>query len=261
MNNMQNLVLKVLLVFIIVLSMGVLSWGYFNYRQAQNIVDPNRIISFTEEGKIVAKPDIAEISFSVITQKAEAAAVQAESNQKMQKIIDFVKEQGIAEEDIQTTNYNLNPQYDYHWCLVDAPTASSRRCSPKIIGYELTQTVAVKIRDFDTINTIVGGLSEAGANQISDISFTIDDPGAYKNQARIKALKAIEQRARVLSRETSLELGRIVGISESGALPISAVFARNQKVGADLEETAVPAPIAIGVQEISVTLTVSYEIK
>ena len=255
--NIQNLFFKFLLVFIVVLSFGVLSWGYYNYRQAQNIVNPERVITFTEEGKVIAKPDIAKISFSVITQGIEATAVQAENNQKMQKVIDFVKKQGIEEKDMKTTNYVLNPQYDYTWCRKSKD--DTRYCSPKIIGYELTQSVEVKIRDFNKINIIIGGLSDAGANQISNISFSIDEPEDYKNQARIEALKKIEKRVQLLSKETSLKLGKIVSVSESGISP-SPIY-RDLKATVGSAEAPSAAPIETGTQEITVTLTVSYEIK
>ena len=255
--NIQNLFFKFLLVFIVVLSFGVLSWGYYNYRQAQNIVNPERIITFTEEGKVIAKPDIAKISFSVVTQGTQAAVVQLENNQKMQKVIDFVKKQGIIDKDIQTTNYSLNPQYDYYWCKTSSvkPYIS---CPPKIIGYELSQSVEVKIKDFDKINIIIGGLSDAGANQISNISFSIDEPEDYKNQARIEALKKIEKRAQLLSKETSFKLGKIVSVSESGIYPI---YRETMMKAESSGGTMVPAPIETGTQEITVTLTVSYEIK
>jgi len=254
--NISNTFFKCLMGFLAILSLGVLSWGYYNYRQAQNIVNPDRIISFTEEGKIIAKPDIAKVSVSVVTQGIEATAVQAENNQTMQKVIDFVKKQGVADKDIQTTNYSLNPQYDYNWCKISSvkPYPS---CPPKIIGYELTQSVEVKIRDFNKINIIIGGLSDAGANQISNISFSLDEPEDYKNQARIEALKKIEKRAQLLSKETSLKLGKIVSVSESGVYP---VYRETMKATAEAP-SSVPAPIETGTQEITVTLTVSYEIK
>ena len=255
--NIQNLFFKFLLVFVVALSLGVLSWGYYNYRQAQNIVNPERTIAFTEEGKVIAKPDIAKVSFSVITQGTQVTAVQAENNQKMQKVIDFVKKQGVTDKDIQTTNYSLNPQYDYTWCRKSKD--DTRYCSPKIIGYELTQSVEAKIRDFNKINIIIGGLSDAGANQISNISFSLDEPEDYKNQSRIEALKKIEKRAQLLSKETSLKLGKIMSVSESGISP-SSIY-QNLKASAGLEEVSVPAPIETGTQEITVTLTVSYEIK
>jgi len=181
--------------------------------------------------------------------------VQTENNQKMQKVIDFVKKQGVADKDVQTTNYSLNPQYDYTWCRKSKD--DTRYCSPKIIGYELTQSVEVKIRDFDKINTIIGGLSDAGANQISNISFSLDEPEDYKNQARIEALKKIEKRAQLLSKETSLKLGKIVSVLESEVYP---VYRETMKATAEAP-SSVPAPIETGTQEITVTLTVSYEIK
>ena len=255
--NLQNLFFKVGIVVLIVLCLGIVSWSYYNWRLAQNIVNPERIISFTEQGKVIAKPDIAKVSFSVITQGIEAAAVQTENNQKMQKVIDFVKKQGVADKDVQTTNYSLNPQYDYTWCQKSKD--DTRYCSPKIIGYELTQSVEVKIRDFDKINTIIGGLSDAGANQISNISFSLDEPEDYKNQARIEALKKIEKRAQLLSKETSLRLGKIMSVSESGIFP-SPIY-RDLKATVGSTEDLPSAPIETGTQEITVTLTVSYEIK
>jgi uncharacterized protein YggE len=255
--SIQNIFFKFLIVFIIILSLGVISWGYYNYRQAQNVMNPNRVISFTGEGKILAKPDVATVSFSVVTQGKQAADVQSENNQKMQQVIDFVKKQGVDSQDITTTGYSLNPQYDYTWCRTGS--SDSRYCSPKIIGYQLTQTVTIKIRDFTKISNIVGGLSSAGANQISDISFTIDDPENYKNEARIEALKKIEQRAQLFSKETSIQLGKIVNISESSYTPRT-MSVQNMALS---ETAAAPssAPIETGTQDVTVTLTVSYELK
>jgi len=255
--NLQNLFFKVGIVVLIVLCLGIVSWSYYNWRLAQNIVNPERIISFTEQGKVIAKPDIAKVSFSVITQGIEAAAVQTENNQKMQKVIDFVKKQGVADKDVQTTNYSLNPQYDYTWCRKSSKDYTT--CPPKIVSYTLTQAVSIKIRDFTKINTIVGGLTNAGANEISNITFTLDDPENYKNEARIQALNKIKERAQLLSKETSLKLGKIVSVSESGISP-SPIY-RDLKATVGSAEAPSAAPIETGTQEITVTLTVSYEIK
>ncbi|NMB92543.1 MAG: SIMPL domain-containing protein, partial [Parcubacteria group bacterium] len=208
--------------------------------------------------KIVAKPDVALITVSVVTQDADANKVQSDNNTKMATIVDFLKKNGIKEEDIQTSAYSLNPQYDYTWCHKSSKDYTP--CPPKIIGYTLTQTVSVKIRDFTKINTIVGGLTNAGANEISNISFTIDDPENYKNQARIEALNKIKERAQLLSRETNIKIGRILNITESGYTP--RYYEADLKAAAGNAPTAsVPAPIEVGTQDITVNLTVTYEIK
>lgn len=258
----QKQLIDVSIAFLVILSLSILSWGYYNYRQAQNIVSPDRVISFSAEGKVLAKPDVAKIIFDVINQGEKAETVQKENNEKMQKVIAFVKEQGVAEEDIKTVRYSLSPQYDYDWCREDQMSASSRSCPPKIVGYELDQRVEVKIRDFDKINSIIGGLSEKGVNKISNVNFEIDDPEGYRNEARIQALNKIEERARLLSQKTSIHLGKIINILEgSGIYPIYRSLDMEKAMAASAEGEVVSAPIESGTEEISITLNVTYELR
>jgi len=255
----QKQLVSAVAVFLMILSLGVLSWGYYNYHQAQDIINQGEhTISFTAEGKVLAKPDIAKITFYVINQGEKAEVVQKENNERMQEAVAFVKDQGVDEDDIRTVQYNLSPQYDYTWCKKpgDKPYPS---CPPKIIGYKLDQGVQVKIRDFDKIDAIVGGLSEKGVNQISSVSFVIDDTENYKNEARILALEKVEKRAKLLARKSSIKLGKIIDISEGqGTYPVY----RGVKMEAMPDSAEdVAAPIEPGTQEITVTLTVTYKLR
>jgi len=250
------------IVFLMILSLGVLSWAYYNYHQAQSIINEGEhTISFTAEGKVLAKPDIAKITFYVINQGEKAETVQKENNERMQEAVNFVKDQGVDEDDIRTVQYNLSPEYDYNWCKKPGVESYSS-CSPKIIGYKLNQGIEVKIRDFDKINTIVGGLSEKGVNQISNVSFTIDDTENYKNEARIQALEKIEKRAKLLAQKSSIKLGKIIDISEGqGTYPVY-MKAEMAAISDSSVEIPVPtAPIESGTQEITVTLTVTYKLR
>lgn len=254
----QKQLLGVLTVFLVVLSLSVLSWGYYNYRQAQNIINPERTISFTAEGKVLAKPDIAKVTFYVINQGEKAEAVQKENNERMQEAVTFVKDQGVEDDDIRTVQYNLSPEYDYTWCKTSSVKPYTS-CPPKIVGYKLDQGVQVKIRDFDKIDSIVGGLSEKGVNQISNVSFVIDDTENYKNEARIQALEKVEKRAKLLAKESSIKLGKIINISEGQE--IYPVFRSVTMEEAGVSSDELTAPIEPGTQEISVTLTVIYELR
>lgn len=251
-----------LTIFLIVLSVSILSWGYFNYRQAQNIVNQGEhTISFTAEGKVFVKPDIAKITFYVINQGEKAETVQKENNERMQKAVSFVKNQGVDEDDIRTVRYNLDPEYDYTWCKKpdDKPYPS---CPPKIIGYKLDQGIEVKIRDFDKIDVIVGGLSEKGVNKISNVSFVIDDIEDYKNEARILALEKAQERAKLLARKSSIKLGKIIDISEGpGIYPVYRALEMEKAMVGSLEDEVAQAPIEPGTQEITVTLTVTYKLR
>ena len=258
----QKQLVNTAIAFLVILSLGVLSWGYYNYHQAQNIINQGEhTISFTAEGKVLAKPDIAEITFYVINQGEKAETVQKENNERMQEAVAFVKNQGVKEDDIRTVQYNLSPKYDYTWCKKPGVEIYSS-CSPKIIGYELNQGIEIKIRDFDKINTIVGGLSEKGVNQISNVSFVIDDPEDYKNEARIQALEKVEERAKLLAQKSSIKLGKIIDISEGqGIDPIYRALEMEKAMAGSIEDAVAPAPIEPGTQEITVTLTVTYKLR
>ncbi|MCD6568559.1 SIMPL domain-containing protein [bacterium] len=259
MTNSQDILKLSSLILIPVIVIGVLSWAYLNYRQAENIVNPNRVITFTAEGKVLAKPDVAEVNISVITQNKNAAVVQQENNQRMAKIVDFVRKQGVKEEDIKTIRYDLSPRYDYNWCRTER-SSSFAPCPPKIIGYQLTQTIKVKIRDFNKIGEIVGRLSSLGANKVSQIEFKIDDAEKYQNQARIIALQKIRKRAALLSQKAGIRLGRIIEISEGNIYrPVSSKYAPLS--APEVVEEEASAPIETGSEEVRVQLIVKYEIK
>jgi uncharacterized protein YggE len=258
----QKQLVSTAIAFLMILSLGVLSWGYYNYHQAQNIINQGEhTISFTAEGKVLVKPDVAKITFYVINQGEKAEIVQKENNERMQEAVTFVKNQGVDEDDIRTVRYNLNPEYDYTWCKKpgDKPYPS---CSPKIIGYKLDQGIEVKIRDFDKIDVIVGGLSEKGVNRISNVSFVIDDTEDYKNEARILALEKAEERAKLLARKSSIKLGKIIDISEGpGIYPIYRALEMEKAMVDSIEDEVAQAPIEPGTQEITVTLTVTYKLR
>ena len=245
-------------VLIIAAILGILSWSYLNYRQAQNIVNPERVISFSAEGKVFAKPDIARLTFSVITQKEKAEEAQEENDRKIKTLVDFVKSEGIEEKDIKTINYSLNPQYDYSWCKKD--TKDFINCPPKIVGYQLEQTIEVKIRNFDKINSLVGQLSSKGANEISNISFEIDEAEDYKNLARIEAFNKIKNRAELFEAKTGVKIGKIINISEGGGyVPLYREYAKEASV--QMSGSTPTATIEPGTNEITVNLTVSYALE
>ncbi|HRR45871.1 MAG TPA: SIMPL domain-containing protein [Candidatus Paceibacterota bacterium] len=258
----KSFLVKATTILLILVAIGVLSWSYLSYRQAQNIISPERTISFSAEGKVFAKPDIAKLVFSVINQGEDAELVQKENNEKMAKALNFVKEQGIKEDDIKTINYNLNPQYDYSWCREKDSKDIYVSCPPKIVGYLLTQSVEVKIRDFNKINDLVGGLTQLGINDISMVSFEIEDVEDYKNQARIEAIKKAEARAKLFSQETSIKLGKILGISEANVgYPVYREAMKAADASLQTPTTTIPAPIESGLEEITVNVTVTYELK
>src|SRR3989344_1287398 len=125
-----------------------------------------RTVTVSSEGKAVVKPDIATVSFSVVSEGANPTALQDDNNQKINDALALVKGFDIDTKDIQTSGYSLSPRYEYN--------PKTGRSS--IDGYTLTQTVMVKIRDLDNAGKVLGGLPAVGINQISGPNFSVEDP-------------------------------------------------------------------------------------
>ena len=230
-----------------------------------------RSFSVTAEGRSVSIPDLAEFSFTVITQGGtDLASAQAKNTEAANKAIAFVKSQGVAAKDIKTLSFNVDPQYENYSCY-EQPVSSSgssttsvtRVCPPpKIVGYNVTQSVDVKFRDFKKISDIMGGVVTNGANQVGSLSFTTDDPTSIQDQARAEAIAKAKIKAEGVARAGGFSLGRLLSIQEGNVYPMYDRAYNMSAGGAESKSIPAAAPtIEPGSQETSVTVTMTYEIK
>lgn len=201
-------------------------------------------IAVSGEGKVLAKPDIGQVDLSVISDAVSVAAAQKDNTGKMDKIIKAMKDSGIKEEDLKTASYDISPRYQY----------SAGKST--IIGYEVTQTLEVKIRDLDKVGEILGQAAALGANQVGSLIFTFDNPEKFKSEARQKAVANAKEKAEDLAGSLGVKLGKIVSFSESVSgepVPIYAREALGMGGGAAPE-------IQTGQNEIQVNVNLAYEI-
>jgi hypothetical protein len=216
--------------------------------QKLNTATTTNTVSFTGEGKVLAKPDIAVIDFSIVTQATTSKGAQNVNSVKSNKVTDFLKAQKIAEKDIKTTSYNIYPQYTY-----------PRNGSPEVDGYQVSETIQVKIRNLDQTSTIVDGAVTAGANQVSGPNFQIENPEKLKDQARAQAIADAKAKASALKGQLDIRLGKIVNFYENtGGYPVM----YDKAVQSGLGGGVVPAPsLPSGENEITVDVTLTYQIK
>ena len=208
--------------------------------------DTARTITISAEGKVTVTPDVARISFSVVTDGQTADEVQQKNSEAMNKVIGFVKSSGVADDDIKTVGYNLYPRYDY---------IEGRQVSA---GYSLTQTLQVKIRDLKKVGDVLAGTVARGANQVTNIEYFVDDPDNFRAEARAKAFDKAEAKAKELTKLADVRLGKVVTFSESfnGTVPVFYEKAYAMGIGGG----SAPDTEA-GSQEITVNVNVVFEIK
>ncbi len=252
----------------VVLFLVVGAWSAFKYARAYQdsvIVSSNRSITVSADAKVVAVPDVATFSAGVITQGGkDVAALQKENSTKSNKIVDFIKSKGVAAKDIQTEQYSVEPRYQTSSCYT--PTAypgNAEICPPaEIVGYSIRQSISVKVRNFQTIGDLLGGLVTAGANEVSSISFTIDDPDMLQNQAREKAIAKALLKAKTIARASGFSLGNVVSFDEGySGYPVPYYSKASMSVGAEARDMAVAPSIEPGSQNITANVTIRYEIK
>lgn len=226
-------------------------------------VAPTNVINVTGKGESLAKPDIATVSFSVFQESKAIADAQKIVTDKTNKAVDFLKANGVAEKDIKTTGYNIYPQYDY----LQAAACTSGFCPSGrqvLRGYQVTQSIDLKIRDIAKAGTILSGLTDAGVNTVSGLTFGIDDEDAITAAARKDAIDDAQSKARQLAKDLGVRLVRIVSFSENGGGYPMPMYATNQKVlgmgGADARQE-MSAAVPTGENTITSNVTISYEIR
>lgn len=204
-------------------------------------------ITVEGEGIVEAKPDIGMIELSVLSQAKTVVAAQQDNTKKINEIIKTLKEQGIEEKDLKTTNYNINPRYQY------------LAGKSEIIGYEISQTVQIKIRNLEKIGDIITKSASLGANQAGSLQFTFDNPQNIQNEARGKAIENAKEKTAKLAKQLGVKLVRIVNFNESGIMPTQPLLGLKTAEFGGGGETA--PQIQVGQNEIISNVSITYEIK
>ena len=242
-------------IFVIVL---IVSYGLSVWRDGKGIVGEPFEVTLAGEGKVSAKPDVARINATVFTQRPLLKEAQEENSRKSEAVVAYLKNQGVEDKDIKTTGYNIYPQYSYPRpcygtiCPVEEDV-------PKIVGYQVRNSLEITVRDLAKAGGILSGLVNAGVNEVSGINFTIDQPDALRAEARKKAIDDASAKAEKLARDLGQRLGRIVSFSESGGFPPPIFLGRAEfdgKGGGGAEPAIQP-----GENEVIVNVSITYEFK
>lgn len=214
----------------------------------QEIVSTKTIV-VSDSAEIYAKPDLAMINFSVFSEGKTVAKTLDENTKKMNAVIETIKKNGVAEKDLKTTNFTIYPRYEY-------PYPSGKRI---FTGYEVRQTVDVKIRNLEKVSQAIEDATSAGANEVGNLSFTIDKQDEFKKQVRGEAINKAKKKAEELASQLGVKLVRISNFSEgeTGVYP-QPYFTDKAMMGIGGGESA--PQIQTGENKIEVSVSITYEI-
>ena len=215
----------------------------------------NTLLTLSAEGRSNRTPDLAVFSAGVTSQGKTAGEALSANSADMNKVITALKRAGIADRDIQTSNLSLNPIYQPQRPMPDGTVEPAQ---PKIIGYQVYNTVNVRQRNLAQFGRVLDTLVAAGANQINGPSFQMDDPDAATDEARIQAMKKARARANLYASAAGLKVLRILAISESGGyMPQPPVMYARAAMADGMEKST---PVAAGEVSLTSTVTVLFEL-
>lgn len=255
---MQNNIKNILGVSLAVSSLVFAFSAFFLVSGFLQSKEPVRTFSVSAEGEIVAIPDIVEFDYAVITEGGEnLTSLKAENVTKSNRINSYLKERGIAEEDLKTIGYNVSPRYRHFPCPI-----GQRVCPPsEIVGYTITHSVRVKVRDLAKVGELLSGVIMAGANSTSGLTFSIDDLEAIQNQARDIAIQKARDKAKDIANSAGVGLGKIVSINENFQAPFKFREVASEALLAAPDQAFAPPVIEPGSQEVKVIVNIVFEIR
>jgi uncharacterized protein YggE len=252
-------ILVSLALFMAIVAMA--SYATLNFEKVDFINPTPATISVSGEGEVLAVPDIGQFSFSVTAKADGASEAQELSGTKINDIYTYLLEQGIEEKDIKTQNYNLYPKWDY----VEKICEFGVRCGSERVqdGFEVSQTVSVKIRDTKTSGAVISGVGERGATNISGLNFTIDDTDLLKEEARAMAIEDAKAKADTLAEQLGVKIVRLASYNENGGGYYEKSYdTRAMSLGMAEDEGGFGgAEMPVGEESTKVIVNVTFEVK
>lgn len=199
-------------------------------------------------GEVRIAPDMATINIGVSTEARTAAEAIRLNATRMNEVISSLRTQGIAQRDIQTSSLNLNPQYVYE-----------QNRPPRLTGYQANNQVTIRVLDLARLGQAIDATVGAGANQINGISFGLQDPQAAEDEARRKAVQALQAKASLYAGALGSRIVRIVNLTEGGGYspppPMPMPMMRMQAA-----EAAGNTPVSGGEVVVRIDITGLYEL-
>lgn len=208
-----------------------------------------RTIALEALGKVTAKPDIAVTTMGMTVDGETVSEAQAENTRIMNNLIAQLKQLGIEEKDVKTSDYNVYPRYDY---LEDEGSV--------LKGYTVSQNVTVKIRDLSVVSNVISLAGQVGANNVGGLSFTIDEVDVYLDEARQDALKKIGEKAKILRESLGVRFVGIVSYNEYSGNGLPTPIYNLKAMDFGMGGEALPT-IESGSNDVTLNVSIVFEIK
>ena len=218
-------------------------------------VPPRRepVVRVSAQGEASLAPDMAIVTFSVVRNSKTAEVAMGENSSAMAAVMAALKSEGVDAKDMQTSNFAIHPQYRHF-----QPKEDGTVDPPEVVGYEVTNSLTVKIREVAKVGAILDKSVKLGINQGGQITFTNDDPEQALSEARKQAVERAVAKARTLTEAAGVRLGQVVEITEATPrMPPPQPMYRM----AMAKEASDAVPVAAGENSYTVSVDVTFALE
>ncbi len=210
---------------------------------AQDMMVPN--ITVSGEGGIAVEPDVGVIRAGVTNQGKTAREASEANARVMTAVLTSLTESGIPASDVQTSRFVVQP-------ILSRPQGETRNEPPRITGYQVSNTVTVKVRQINAVGAILDRLLTAGANNVLGVDFSVSDMSRPLDAARVEAVEDARRKAEIYAKAAGVQLGRIISVTETG---VSVPHVAMMRAGG-----AAAPPISPGEEMLRVSIRAAFEI-
>jgi hypothetical protein len=234
-------------VLVLALVAGVTSIVMGRPVQAQSAdVTGMRQVTVVGRGEVSGTPDTAQVRIGVETNAPTTQEALEQNNQQVQAIIDRMQQFGIEESDIQTSEFNMYARYDNN--------------GQEVVGYNVSNTVTVTIRNLDQAGTLLDEVVQVGANRIYGINFRVDEPDVLISQARDEAIAQAREKAEQLAQQSGASVGRVLVITENIGEPPPMPRGYGSAMPAQ-DQAAADVPVQGGEQTFNASVQITFELE
>jgi len=208
-----------------------------------------RYITVIGIGKVNLTPDVAQVNIGAEISAATVSEAKTEVDRRVAAIVAVLQNMGIAEKDIQTTQYSIYYERDPYYPAIEREPGQEAQGA-----YRVSNMLNVTVRDMDLVGELLDAIVEAGANQVYGVTFTVSEAQKWESDARQEAMADAQARAEELARLANVELGNVLSVSEVvGGAPSPMAYA--------VVERAAAGGIAPGELEFSTQIQVTFAIR
>jgi uncharacterized protein YggE len=207
---------------------------------------PARTITVPGEGRVSVRADVADLRVGIALTEPTVQAARTAGAVALNGVLSRLGTLGIKDREIRTSILSLTPAYDY----------SNDRHPPRLVGYALTNTVSVTVRDLERVADVVDGALTSGATTLDGIAFRVADPAPAQRRARELAVADARTRAETIAAAAGVEIESVAAISEGAQAPFEPYPAMRALAASD-----VATPIEAGMNEVAVSVTVTFTIR